>query len=199
MPFRLIRDDLRVYLLLNALAYGMVVIGMAAALLFPDLNAARLESMDSDGTTDLVTSLLSNPPLFAATIFAVNVGTVAVASILLPSMIVPFLGIAIFAVRALLIGMTLAPVDQTTAITLIPHSLTIIIEMQAYVVLMLGAFVLGRAWVRPASVDASDRRAAYVRGLQRFGWVGIPAIALLVVGAVYEAFSLTYLVPLLLR
>ncbi|AOS63828.1 stage II sporulation protein M [Actinoalloteichus hymeniacidonis] len=195
--FQIIRSNLGAYLVLNAVVYGAFLIGIGVALLFPELTAQQLTDLQDDGTTDLVVSLLSNVWLFALVIFAVNTLTVGVLSILLPSMIVPFAGIAIFAYRAFDIGMTLAPTDDAVALTLIPHALTLLIEFQAYVLLTLGAYLLGRCWLRPDVVDARDRRQGYLRGLQQFGRLSLPALLLFVVGAIYEAFSLVYLVPLL--
>lgn len=196
-PFHIIRTELQPYLLLNAMAYGLLLLGLALGMLFPGLNAALSNSMDAGGTTDLVVSLLASPWLFTLTIFFVNIVKVALASILLPSMIVPFGGLAVFAYFAVETGIALAPVDHATAMTLIPHSLTMLIEFQAYILLLLGSFILGRCWLKPGTVDAANRRWGYLRGLQRFGWLALPALMLLIIGAVYEAFSLTYLVPLL--
>lgn len=194
-PFRLVRENLRAYLALNALVYGLFLVGVAAALLFPELHAAQVGSLDEDGTADLVGSLLGNVWLFALTILAVNVLTVGALTIMLPSMVVPFAGVALYMYRAVVFGVALAPVDATTAKVLIPHSVTILIEFQAYVFVLLAAHLLGRAWMRPATVGADTRRAGYVRGLKQAGPVLLPALALFVVGALYEAFSLVHLVP----
>lgn len=194
-PLRLIRTHLRAYLVMNAIVYGLCLIGMAAAMIFPELNTAQQTIMNDNGTTALVTSLLSNVWLFALMIFVVNVGTVALPVILLPSMIVPFSGIAVFAYRAFNFGVTLAPVNEVVAKSLIPHSLTLIIEFQAYVLVMLAAYLVGRAWLWPATVEADTRRQAYLRGLRQAGRLALPALALFVVGAIYEAFEIIYLVP----
>lgn len=77
---------------------------------------------------------------------------------------------------------------------LIPHSLTLVIEFQAYVLLLLGAYLLGRHWLFPRTIGAKNRRQGYVRGLQRIGLLALPALALLIVGAVWEAYSLRYFV-----
>jgi hypothetical protein len=177
--------------------YGVSVAGFVTALIFPELNAAQVTSLEDDGTADLVVSLLSNVWLFALVILGVNTLTVGALSILLPSMILPFAGIAVFAYRAFDIGLTLAPADHTGWVALIPHSPTYVIEFQAYVLLVLGAYLLGKSWLRPETIGARNRRQAYVRGLQQIGWLSLPALALFVIGAVYEAFSLRYLVPLL--
>lgn len=195
---RLVRAHLRVHLALSGLMYGALVLGMATALAFPSLNADRIAGQNADGTTDLVVSLLGNPGLFAVTILAVNVLTVALPTILLPSLVVPFAGIAVGVYQAFTFGLTLAPVNATVATTLIPHSLTILIEIQAYVLVMLGAYLLGRAWLRPAAVGAPNRRRGYLLGLHQLGLLVLPATVLFVIGAVYEALEIRYLVPPLL-
>jgi hypothetical protein len=198
-PFQIVRGNVGAYLVLNVLVYGVSVAGFVTALIFPELNAAQVTSLEDDGTADLVVSLLSNVWLFALVILGVNTLTVGALSILLPSMILPFAGIAVFAYRAFDIGLTLAPADDTGWVALIPHSLTYVIEFQAYVLLVLGAYLLGKSWLRPETIGARNRRQAYVRGLQQIGWLSLPALALFVIGAVYEAFSLRYLVPLLVQ
>jgi len=189
-PFQIVRANLRIYLALNALMYGLALLGFGLGLLFPNLNAAQLESLQDDGTADLVTGLLTTPWLFAATILAVNIVKLSLVHIALPSLVVPFAGIPITAYWALTTGITLAPAGSASWIPLIPHSLTLVIEFQAYIVLLLGAFILGRSWVRPRTVGAGNRRQGYLRGLQQFGWLALPALAMLIVGAIWEAFSL---------
>ncbi len=62
----------------------------------------------------------------------------------------------------------------------------------------LGAYLLGRSWIRPGAVGAPNRRRAYLHGLRQIGWLSLPALALFVIGALYEAFEIIYLVPPLL-
>jgi hypothetical protein len=193
--FPIVRADLGVYLALNAVVYGLFLVGMGAGLTFPEMTTAQNTSLQDGGTVDQVVSLLGHFWLFSLTIFTVNTLTVGLFAILLPSMIVPFAGIAVAAYRVFEFGVTLAPVNETVATTLIPHTPTILIELQAYVLLTLAAYVLGRSWIRPRTVGARDRRQGYLRGLARVGWLSLPALALFVVGALYEAFELIYIVP----
>jgi hypothetical protein len=192
-PLEIIRTNLRAYLVINAVIYGLVVLGFALGLIFPNLNQAQVDRLDEGGTTDLVLSLLENAWLFALVIFAINTFRVSLLSIILPSMIIPFAGIAFFAYSAFIIGLTLAPADQAGWIALIPHSLTVVIEFQAYVIFVLGAYLLGQFWLRPQTIGAVNRRQGYLRGLQHIGWLAIPGVALLVIGALYESFSLIYI------
>jgi hypothetical protein len=193
-PFRVIRENLAAYLVINVAAYGLAIIGFVIGLVFPDLNAARAASLEADGTGELVRWLVNIPPLFALAILGVNLVRLSLLTIVLPSLVVPFAGLAFFGYWAVETGITLAPATPEGWVALIPHSLTVIIEFQAYVLLLLGAYLLGRYWLSPRTVGAKNRRQGYLRGLQRIGLLALPALALLVVGAVWEAYSLRYLV-----
>ncbi|BAW97902.1 hypothetical protein NIES970_28650 (plasmid) [[Synechococcus] sp. NIES-970] len=195
-PFQIIRANFRAYLIINTIVYGLVIIGMVAAMVFPDLGATRLATMEDNGTADLVRSLFNNPWLFSLTILGVNVMTGA-QWIVLPSLIVPFTGIALFAYKTFTLGLAMAPTTEIMTVALIPHSLTVLIELQAYALLMFGAYILGRSWVRPATIGARNHRQGYVRGLKQLGWLSLATLPLFIIGAIWEAFSLRYLVPLL--
>jgi hypothetical protein len=192
-PLQIVRTHLRAYLIINAIIYGLMILGFALGLIFPHLAHAQRDNLDAAGTTALVTSLLSNAWLFALVIFGVNAIRVSLLSIILPSMVIPFAGAAYFAYSSVSIGITLAPVDEAGWIALIPHSLTILIEFQAYVLFVLGAYLLGQFWLRPQTIGAANRRQGYLRGVQHIGWLSIPGVALLVIGALYEAFSIIYI------
>jgi len=197
-PFQIIRADLRAYLLINALVYGALLLGMALAMIFPDLHAARTSSFVDGDQGALVATVIGNPCAFGTTIFLVNVFATALLLIVLPSLVIPFAGLMVFVIKTIDIGITLAPVDRTSALILIPHSPTILIEFQAYALVMFGAYLLGRSWLRPATVGATTRRQAYVRALRRLGRLWLPALALFVIGAVYEAVEIYFLIPLVL-
>lgn len=195
-PLELIGEHRRAYLILNIVGYGLMVLGITVGLIFPDLNAANVAELDADGTTEQVTELIQTPWFFAVMILWVNLTQVALPLITLPSLIVPFLGIPLFAYKAFDMAVTMAPAgSDVTASYLIPHSLTMLIEYQAYILLAFGSYLLARAWISPQSVGAKSRALSYGRGLQRFGWMWIPALILFVIGAVYEAYSLAYIVP----
>ena len=198
-PFQIIRDDLRPFLVLNAVTFGIVIVGFVLGLIFPDLVQAQTAELDESGQTELVLTVFRTPWLFALTILGVNTLTVGAALIVLPSMVVPFLGMVLFAWKAFTIGIALAPTTPTLWVGFIPHSLTVLIEFEAYILLLFGAWILGRSWLRPASIGATTRRRGYVLGLQRLGWLGLAAFVLLVIGAAWEAWSLTQLFPWLVH
>jgi hypothetical protein len=193
-PFAVIGHNARAYLMLNGGAYGLFLVGFAAGILFPHLSQAQHQRLIDDGTTDLVQSLINNPWLFALTILAVNTVKMGALTIVLPSTVVPFAGIPLFAYWAFTTGLTLVPASDIGWVALIPHSVTLIVEFQAYILFLLGVYLLGRCWLRPRTVGAENRREGYLRGLRTLGWLALLAMLLLVVGAVYEAFSLRYLV-----
>lgn len=58
---------------------------------------------------------------------------------------------------------------------------------------------LGQLFSGPDGGGPLNRRQGYVRGLQQVGRLSFPALVLLVVGAIYEVFSLIYLVPVLVQ
>jgi hypothetical protein len=194
-----IQANRRAYLVLNAILYGSVLAGFGAGLLFPGLTAAQKESFEAGGQADLVRSLLKNPWLFALAILANNALRAGLLNLVLPSMIVPFAGVVWYVYSLFTVGLLLAPADRDGWLVLVPHSLTVVMEVQAYVLLALGAYLLGRAWIWPRTVGAENRRQAYVSGLRQLGVLSLPALALLVVFAFYESFSIVYLVPLLME
>ncbi len=193
-PFGLVRANARAYLVLNVGAYGLFLVGFIVGILFPRLSRTQHTRLVEDGTADLVQSLIDKPWHFALTIFAVNTVKMGALTIVVPSIVVPFAGIPLFAYWAFTTGLTLVPAVDIGWVALIPHSLTLIIEFQAYILLLLGVFLLGRCWLCPQITGAQNRRQGYLQGLRQLGWLAMSAVALLVAGAVYEAFSLRYLV-----
>ena len=193
-PFRLIRGNARAYALFNLATYGLLLIGFTIGMIFPELNEARIAALEQNGDAELVARVFSNPALFGLVILAVNVVRLSLFTIVVPSLVVPFAGLGFFGYWVLQTGITLVPTTAVGWVAQIPHTLTVIIELQAYLMLVLGAYLLGRHWLFPRSMGAKNRRQGYLRGLQRIGLLALPALVLLVIGAIWEAYSLRYLV-----
>ncbi|MDR6144047.1 hypothetical protein QE375_003601 [Microbacterium foliorum] len=192
-PFRVVRENLRTYLMLNAAAYGLTLIGLVLGLSFPDLVAREAVGLEADGTGELVRTLVTTPALFALAIFGVNLFRLSALTIVLPSLIVPFAALPLFGYWAVTTGITIAPQSEGAWRLFVPHSLTLVIELQAYILLLLGAFLIGKYWLFPRTAGAQTRRRGYLRGLQKLGLLALPALVLLVVGALWEAYSLSFL------
>jgi hypothetical protein len=131
-PIGFIRAHARAYLVINAGAYGLFLVGFGVGILSPHLSRAQHTRLVGDGTADLVRSLFANPWLFALTTFAANTVKMAALTIVGPSMIVPYAGLALFAYWAYTTGVTLVPASDIGWVALIPHSVTLLIEFQAY-------------------------------------------------------------------
>ncbi len=120
-PFQIIHTNFRAYLTINAIVYGLVITGLVAAMVFPNLSATQVAILEDNGTADLVRSLINNSWLFSLTILGVNVATSAL-SIVLPSLIVPFAGIAIFAYKTFTLGLAMARPSRTLRLRSAWHS-----------------------------------------------------------------------------
>ncbi|WP_130178578.1 stage II sporulation protein M [Cryobacterium sp. SO1] len=192
-PFQVIHENRRPFVVLNVALFGLLVAGFIVGMLFPELSAGQVNGLVADGTLDQIAPLLGNVWFFALAILynnAVNVGAV----IVLPSLVVPFAGIGYFGYKVAEIGLTLAASGSDLWGVMLPHLVTVLVEIEAYVLLALGAYILGRSWIFPRTVGASNRRWGYLRGLQQFGWLILPAFVLLVIGALYEAVTLIYVI-----
>jgi hypothetical protein len=161
-----IGPDRRVYLLMNVATYGVLLLAFAAGVLFPQLARAQHTRLVDDGTADLVGALVTRPWLFAVTILAVNVVRIGVLTIIGPSMIVPFLGVPLFAYWTITTGLTLAPDSDIGWVALIPHTVTVVIEFQAYSTASC-RLPAGAAATRPAGVPRGDpaRRRCALRSV----------------------------------
>jgi hypothetical protein len=113
-----------------------------------------------------------------------------------PSLVVPFSGLVIGVVRAILWGLLLSPTHPELAGGMIPHSLTLLLEGQGYILAMLAVWLHGRAFLWPKSVGLESNLGGYVEGLKRTGQLYLLVTIVLAVAAVYEGLEVIYLAPL---
>jgi hypothetical protein len=73
------------------------------------------------------------------------------------------------------------------ALVMIPHSLTLILEGQAYILAILASYVQGVAFLRPQSVGVAGHRQGYFEGAKRTARLYVLVAIVLAVAAVYEA------------
>ncbi|MDR3397346.1 MAG: hypothetical protein P4M06_07260 [Pandoraea sp.] len=192
------------YITLNVIFYGTVLLSMAATLWKPELQALYKPSTEQafaqPGLFKTVAHAYANRDLFAAIVmtFLVNLVVASMAMTTLPSFVIPFIGIFAQLYRAFLWGILFAPIGPLRY-TLIPHSLTLLIEGQAYVLCAFAAYVHGRQFLWPRHYGMTSRRQGYVVGaastLKLYGLI----VAMLLAGAVYEVIESVYLMPLLVR
>jgi hypothetical protein len=198
-----IRANWSAYVALNGLFYGLIVVCMGyVAWINPALQTALLKTGGSTFTTGPLAALggayTSGLLLKAIGLtFVVNLLLGSLVEMSLPTLVIPFAGLLMGIVRASLWGLMLAPTTARLAGPMIPHALTLLIEGQAYVLVMLAAYIHGKAFLRPSAYGLRGHGRGYVAGLKWTGWLYVWVALLLAVAAAYEAFEVIYLAPLL--
>ena len=189
----------RVYITLNLAYYGLVLSGMAYSLFHPGLQEQLIDAMGKAFTSTKLLATVAGAYLdqdfFLAVILtlAINLGAGAFLSITLPSCVIPFLGLFMGCYRALLWGLLLAP-QGALAGPMIPHSFTLLLEGQGYILAMLAVWIAGLTTLRPRSFGEESMWQGYLLGLKTTTRL-YPLIALtLALSALYEAFEVIYIV-----
>ncbi|MDH5687161.1 MAG: hypothetical protein OEZ48_04790 [Candidatus Bathyarchaeota archaeon] len=194
----LVRQSLREYVLLNVLYYGLVAASMAYTYAFPQIQTELLESLRAEFPEAfplVVEAYISgNFPLAAALTFLINLVLGSFAYITLPSSILPFGGVALGCIRAIAWGLVLAPTSPELAWAMIPHSLTLILEGQGYILAMFAVFLQWKGIIWPSSLGEEKRSKAYLAGIRKTMSVYILVALVLAVSAIYEAFEVIYIV-----
>lgn len=197
-----VRSNLRAYIILNVLYYGIVGAAMILVAGNPHVQEALTQAVVAsftEGPLSTVFEAYAGGNVLQAMVltFAVNFFLGSVLVLFVPSLLIPFGGVAIGLIRATLWGLLLAPTTPELKAAMIPHSLTLLLEGQGYILAMLGAFVLGKAFVSPSSVGALRWRDGYASGLKQEARIYILVALVLAIAAVYEALEVIYLVPLI--
>jgi hypothetical protein len=146
-PLTALRDWRRLLYGLHALFFGLFLLTAAGVYYLPSvqtilLSALRNEIHGGSGPLGVAGSAYgtNNIPLAAAVTLAVNFFVGTILSITLPSMVMPAIGSLAMLLRSLVIGAVLAPSTVPMAGMMLPHSFTLLVEMEAYIVATL--FVL---------------------------------------------------------
>lgn len=202
--WEIIQEHRRAYLVLNLVYYGLVILGMVYVSANPSVQQSLLESVGTaynSGPLAGVAGAYAGGKVLAAMAitFVVNLVLGSLLQMTLPSLIVPFSGLLMGAYRAILWGLLLSPANPQLAGVMIPHSLTLLLEGQGYIIAMLGIYIHGRALLRPRSVGAEGHRQGYLAGLKRAGQLYLLVALVLAVAAIYEALEVIYLAPLFAR
>jgi hypothetical protein len=186
-----VRANPRVFIIANALMYGMYILGTLGGLSNPALVKTLTEFFSAILSTNGVAELTQGSVASAA--FGIAFNNLR-AGILFAS----FIPGSFFAVPAYLIGgfqfwfygIALAPVGGTPLNVWLLHVPTIIIELQAYIFVIASSGLLLKRIFNKTSFAVAWRE--YVRCLPL-------AISILVLAAWYEAFEIIVLIPALLK
>jgi hypothetical protein len=202
LAWALVRENKRAHVVFNILYYGLILVFMGVAALNPgwqdELIHTTTESVTS-GPLAMAGEAYSNAEVFKAIAltFVVNLFIGSLAFMTLPSMVVPFLGLLSGVYRAVVWGLIFYPGHPDMRIVMIPHSLTLILEGQAYILVMLAAWLHGRAFLFPKSAGAQGYWHGYVAGLKQTGKIYFLVVLILLAAAVYEAIEVIWIAKLM--
>lgn len=190
-PMQLVREHRRAYVTINIFYYGVIILGMIYAVLDPGAQQAVLQSIGTvftQGPFASVGDAYLNTKVLEATglTFVINLFIGSFGTITLPSLIVPFSGLLMGAYRAFLWGLIYSPTSPQLQMILLPHSLTLLLEGQAYVLTMLGVVLQGRALLFPRTVGASKHLEGLWTGIKQSAQLYILVILVLAIAAIYE-------------
>jgi hypothetical protein len=187
----LVQENRKAYLVINAVYYGLVIIFMIYAAFNQPLQEMLLKQVGAAfmrGPLSFVGEAYNNArvlPAIAST-FLVNLFVGSFVDITLPSLLMPFSGLLIGGVRAVLWGLILSPANPALRLAMIPHSVTLLLEGQGYILALLAAWIQGRAFLQPWTVGAGGLGRGYFEGIKRTATLYILVILVLAAAAVYE-------------
>jgi hypothetical protein len=191
-----LRRSRRPYLILRLVYYGLIVWTMVYVTYDRSIqerfNQLILDTLGSGPLASVIDAYSTGQALLAvALIFAINLVGATFLAITVPSLIIPFAGLLLFAVRALLWGILFAP--QPPGAIGMPEVLTalgvvglIVLEGEGYILGALGAFIQGRALLKPSSVGAGRPGQGYRYALREQARLYVWIVLVLLVAAVYE-------------
>jgi hypothetical protein len=195
----LVQENRRAYILLNIIYYGLVIIGMVYVAFNQKLQQDLMSLIGAQfmtGPLSIVGQAYVNAEVLTAiaATFLVNLFIGSFGTITLPSLIVPFSGFLIGIYRAILWGLLLSPANPDMRLIMIPHSLTLISEGQAYILALLAAYIQGRAFLWPKSVGVETHTKGYLEGLKRTGRIYLLIVLTLAIAAIYEVIEVVIMV-----
>ncbi|MCJ7723298.1 MAG: hypothetical protein MUP03_04125 [Anaerolineales bacterium] len=187
----MVQDNRRPYLAINLTFYGLVLFFMIYAAFNQPLQRDLINAVGQSfmtGPLSIVKSAYMNAEVLKAIAltFSVNLFIGALITITLPSLIIPFSGLLMGFIRATLWGLILSPANPDLRLVMIPHTITLLLEGQAYILAMLAAYIQGRAFLEPGTIAIVGRWKGYLEGLRRTVRIYLLVIITLVIAAVYE-------------
>jgi hypothetical protein len=198
----LVKENKRAYIVFNVLYYGLVLVFMGVAAMNPAVQDELIRVVGESfmtGPLAVVGEAYVNLEVLKAIglTFVVNLLLASLLVITVPSLIIPFSGLLMGIYRAVLWGLIFFPGHPDMQVVMIPHSLTLILEGQAYILVMLAAWLQGRAFLFPQSAGVEGHLRGYLEGLKRTGKIYLLVILTLFVAAVYEVIEVVLLAQML--
>jgi hypothetical protein len=198
-----IKENRVAYIVLNAAYYGLVICGMVFVAFVPSVQQTLLALVGqafTAGPLAAVSSAYTGGEILKAMAltFVVNLFMGTVLVITLPSMVIPFSGLLMGVVRAIMWGLLLSPASPDLRLVMIPHSITLILEGQGYILALLAVYVHGKAFLFPRSAGVEAQGSGvgrvarlalggYWAGLKRTARLYVLVVIVLAAAAIYEA------------
>jgi len=133
----------------HAVVFGLMVLAAAVVYFVPPVQSLLLGALHAEveggaGPLGVAGKVYrsGNIALAALTTVGINFLLGSLGSITLPSVVVPGVGSLVEVFRSLIIGLSLAPTTARMSGMMLPHSLTILVEMEAYIVATLFALMV---------------------------------------------------------
>lgn len=180
------REQRVLFIVLNAVLYGLFALGCAIGAALPQLSQVMGELLGGSLSTTGIQHFQSNVPTLATGIATWNFSSGVVATTYLPGLFFGVPALLINLSRLFLTGVALAPGAAVPIKVFLLHLPTILIELQAYIFVAVSAIAWLVRWAR----------IGFLRAWRDFGYSLAPALLLIVVAAWYEAFEVLVLVPL---
>jgi hypothetical protein len=192
LPLVEIRKYKYLFISMNLIYFGTVLLFMLLAYAVPELQVCLLSGITSqitDGSGPLAIAgeayASKNMLRAAVTTFVINFPLGSLLSITIPSIILPGSGVLIAGLRASLWGLLLAPTFDALSGMMVPHSVTLLLEGHGYVIAaFFGVLVLVYLFRKAEGPNVGIR---YGRALLMNVRGNLLVIIVLAVAAIYEA------------
>lgn len=199
--WELVQENRRAYIAMNAVYYGLTLLCMVYVAFDQSVQKALLEQIGAElagGPLAIIRAAYVNAEVLKAIglTFATNLFVGSFITITIPSLIIPFSGLLMGVIRAVLWGLMLSPADPSLRLAMIPHSVTLILEGQGYVLAMLAVYLQGRAFLQPRSFGITSHWRGYLEGLKRTGKLYVLITLVLAASAAYEVIEVVLMIRL---
>jgi len=148
-PLTALRDWRRLLYGLHAIFFGVYLLAAAGVYFLPSVQAVLMAVVQGEihgggGPLGIAGKAYAtgSVPIAAAATLAINFFAGTLVSITLPSMVIPAIGSLAMLLRSVVVGLVLAPSGVRMAGLMLPHSFTILVEMEAYIVATLFALLI---------------------------------------------------------
>jgi hypothetical protein len=178
--------------------FGLVMLGAVSIYEMPDvqavlMSAVRAQIEGSGGPLSIAGRAYGSGNILraAAVTFLINFFLGSIAFITVPSVVLPGVGVVLAALRAVMWGLLLAPTSVPIAFVMLPHSWTMLLEGEGYILAALFGLLI------PVHLVQSSLGGT---ALGRFGRVLllnlqaiVPVALVLAVAACYEAIEVIWM------